>query len=239
MQNIIKFLYLILFIGLNFNSLAFESFSIEALKNTADSLFTQKNYVDAKLIYDEIYFNRNIKSDDIILKSALINEGLKQFEWTLFFLEKYLQAHPNDEKTEAKINQITQQNNLTGYEKDDLSLIFNFIIYYQIEILAIISLLLITFLILNQLKKNKYFTVIAVSVFLLIITVMFQSYSSKSEAIVIENSFLMEAPSGASNQLQKIKPGNKIIILDEVDIWLKISANDKEAYILKSKVIEI
>ena len=239
MQNIIKILYLILFINLNFNSLAFDNFSTETLKQTADSLFQKKNYIDAKLIYDEIYFERNISSDDILLKSALINEGLKQFEWTLYYLKQYLQKHPKDDKTKGKITRIAEDNNLTGYETDDLSVILNFVVFYKIHILSSISLLLLLILIINQVKKNKHVSIIAVGIFLLALTILFQNYTSKQEAIIIESGFLMDQPSGAGNQLKKINPGHKILILDEVDVWTKILIDNEEAYLLKSKIIEL
>ena len=73
MQNKNNFLFtllLIFFINTCFSN------GNQKIKNEADSLFVLKEYTKAQVLYETLYNDKKVESNDLLLKLALINEGL-------------------------------------------------------------------------------------------------------------------------------------------------------------------
>ena len=240
MQNKVYILSFFFFISLIFNSFGNEDFSPQKLKNHADSLFQAKNYIDAKILYDDLYFSRNQVSDDLLLKLAYVNEGLKNYEWTLFFLEKYLKNYPDDEKTKGKIFRIAETQHLRGYNSSDLKIILQFLISNQLTILIVLFVIFIVFFMLNISKRNK-FIVVVVFLALLVFgtTQILSNESAKKSAIIIAPTLLMDAPSAAGNLINKINPGHKVKIVQTVDLWSKIIFDDGSECYIKTEYLAV
>lgn len=240
MQNKFKILSILFSMILSISSFSNEIKSSDEAKITADSLFQSKKYVDAKLIYDELFFTQNVKSDDLLLKLSFINEGLKKYEWTLYFLEKYLSSHPRDEKTISKIQKIADDQKLTGYSTTDSDLFLSYAYIYQFQICTFLALILIIVFVLNYIKKNKLMlTLFILGSFILISSFLLQKQQSTIYGIINSKSLIMDQPSAAGKLEEQVKPGHKVIILDSVDIWSKILINNKEVYIKTVNISKI
>ena len=207
--------------------------------NKADSLFNIKIYTKAKLIYDSLYYKENLYSESMLLKMALIEEGLENYEKSIYYLSQY-QSINNNESSEIKIHKIANNYDLEGYEKNDFDYLQN--ILKENRIIIIYSLLLLTLLIfiinIYRILKSKKaptlvhtFYIISI-LFLCIININLP----KSGIVYFENTFIMEKPSSGSNLYQIVKKGDKLKIVGEESVWYKIKVNKTEKYIRKKNI---
>jgi len=205
----------------------------------ADSLFNLKIYTEAKLIYDSLYFKESLYSESMLLKMALIEEGLENYEKSIYYLSQY-QSINNNESSEIKIQKIANNYDLEGYEKNDFDYLQNILKKNRIIIIYSLLLLILLIFIINiyRILKNKKaptlvptFYVISI-LFLLIININLP----KSGIVYFENTFIMEKPSSGSNLYQIVKKGDKLKIIGEESVWYKIKINETEKYIRKKNI---
>ena len=207
--------------------------------NKADSLFNLKIYTEAKLIYDSLYYKENLYSESMLLKMALIEEGLENYEKTIYYLSQY-QSINNNESSEIKIKKIANNYNLEGYEKNDFDYLQNILKENRIIIIYSLLLLILLIFIINiyRILKSKKaptlvltFYIISI-LFLLIININLP----KSGIVYFENTFIMEKPSSGSDLYQIVKKGDKLKIIGEESVWYKIKINKTEKYIRKKNI---
>ena len=152
MNSIIKTRILIFFlIFVSTNILANEKY----LLNEGDSLFKLRKYVDAKKIYENLYYEKNYFSDAMLLKLSFIEEGIGNYEKALIYLSKhYYQTH--NKETSTKIKSIAKKNELIGFEQNDLSLILNAYNKNIYLIHSILVIILVLYLIIGGKKDINY-----------------------------------------------------------------------------------
>jgi|AP17_2_1055511.scaffolds.fasta_scaffold05009_2 uncharacterized protein YgiM (DUF1202 family) len=205
----------------------------------ADSLFNLKIYTEAKLIYDSLYFKESLYSESMLLKMALIEEGLENYEKSIYYLSQY-QSINNNESSEIKIQKIANNYDLKGYEKNDFDYLQNILKENRIIIIYSLLLLILLIFVINiyRILKSKKaptllptFYVISI-LFLLIININLP----KSGIVYFENTFIMEKPSSGSNLYQIVKKGDKLKIIGEESVWYKIKINETEKYIRKKNI---
>ena len=207
--------------------------------NKADSLFNLQIYTEAKLIYDSLYYKENLYSESMLLKMALIEEGLENYEKSIYYLSQY-QSINNNESSEIKIKKIANNYDLEGYEKNDFDYLQNILKENRIIIIYSLLLLILLLFIINiyRILKSKKaptlvltFYIISI-LFLLIININLP----KSGIVYFENTFIMEKPSSGSDLYQIVKKGDKLKIIGEESVWYKIKINKTEKYIRKKNI---
>ena len=231
MNSIIKTRILIFFlIFVTTNILANEKY----LLNEGDSLFKLRKYVDAKKIYENLYYEKNYFSDAMLLKLSFIEEGIGNYEKALIYLSKhYYQTH--NKETSTKIKSIAKKNELIGFEQNDLSLILN---AYNKNIYLIHSLLvviLVLYLIIGEKKDISYhirFMIISV----LVLAIMNFNLTKKQGIVDQDNTYIMNGPSSGSDVYSIIKKGNKLKISKEYSIWYEVIFENKKKYIKKKNI---
>ena len=231
MNSIIKTRILIFFlIFVTTNILANEKY----LLNEGDSLFKLRKYVDAKKIYENLYYEKNYFSDAMLLKLSFIEEGIGNYEKALIYLSKhYYQTH--NKETSTKIKSIAKKNELIGFEQNDLSLILN---AYNKNIYLIHSILVITlvlYLIIGGKKDINYhirFMIISV----LVLAIMNFNLTKKQGIVDQDNTYIMNGPSSGSDVYSIIKKGNKLKISKEYSIWYEVIFENKKKYIRKKNI---
>ena len=78
------------------------------LLNKGDSLFKLKKYVDAKKVYENLFYEKNYFSDAMLLKLSFIEEGIGNYDKALIYLSKhYNQTH--NKETSTKIKSIAKK----------------------------------------------------------------------------------------------------------------------------------
>ena len=231
MNSIIKTRILIFFlIFVSTNILANEKY----LLNEGDSLFKLRKYVDAKKIYENLYYEKNYFSDAMLLKLSFIEEGIGNYEKALIYLSKhYYQTH--NKETSTKIKSIAKKNELIGFEQNDLSLILNAYNKNIYLIHSILVIILVLYLIIGGKKDINYhirFMIISV----LVLAIMNFNLTKKQGIVDQDNTYIMNGPSSGSDVYSIIKKGNKLKISKEYSIWYEVIFENKKKYIRKKNI---
>ena len=231
MNSIIKTRILIFFlIFVTTNILANEKY----LLNEGDSLFKLRKYVDAKKIYENLYYEKNYFSDAMLLKLSFIEEGIGNYEKALIYLSKhYYQTH--NKETSTKIKSIAKKNELIGFEQNDLSLILNAYNKNIYLIHSILVIILVLYLIIGGKKDISYhirFMIISV----LVLAIMNFNLTKKQGIVDQDNTYIMNGPSSGSDVYSIIKKGNKLKISKEYSIWYEVIFENKKKYIRKKNI---
>ena len=231
MNSIIKTRILIFFLlFVTTNILANEKY----LLNEGDSLFKLRKYVDAKKIYENLYYEKNYFSDAMLLKLSFIEEGMGNYEKALIYLSKhYYQTH--NKETSTKIKSIAKKNELIGFEQNDLSLILNAYNKNIYLIHSILVIILVLYLIIGEKKDTSYhirFMIISV----LVLAIMNFNLTKKQGIVDQDNTYIMNGPSSGSDVYSIIKKGNKLKISKEYSIWYEVIFENKKKYIRKKNI---
>ena len=231
MNSIIKTRILIFFlIFVTTNILANEKY----LLNEGDSLFKLRKYVNAKKIYENLYYEKNYFSDAMLLKLSFIEEGIGNYEKALIYLSKhYYQTH--NKETSTKIKSIAKKNELIGFEQNDLSLILNAYNKNIYLIHSILVIILVLYLIIGGKKDiNYHIRFMIISVFVL--AIMNFNLTKKQGIVDQDNTYIMNGPSSGSDVYSIIKKGNKLKISKEYSIWYEVIFENKKKYIRKKNI---
>ena len=231
MNSIIKTRILIFFLlFVTTNILANDKY----LLNEGDSLFKLRKYVDAKKIYENLYYEKNYFSDAMLLKLSFIEEGIGNYEKALIYLSKhYYQTH--NKETSTKIKSIAKKNELIGFEQNDLSLILNAYNKNIYLIHSILVIILVLYLIIGEKKDTSYhirFMIISV----LVLAIMNFNLTKKQGIVDQDNTYIMNGPSSGSDVYSIIKKGNKLKISKEYSIWYEVIFENKKKYIRKKNI---
>ena len=213
----------------------------ENLIHKGDSLFEIKNYVDAKNVYEKLFFEKKVFTNSMLLKMSFIEEGLGNHDKALLFLS-YHYNETFDEETLMKINAIAEKNQLSGFEQNDMIYFKNLFKKNKNKIYSFLLLIIVALISFNiqvfktktkLAKQNPYFILVTSIFFLLIINF---SIIDKEGIISFENVFIMNGPSPGSDVYKILKKGSKIRIRNEENIWYQIDINDEKKYIRKKNV---
>ncbi len=207
--------------------------------NLADSLFAEKKYQEALIIYESI-LDEDAYSPAMLLKMAFIAEGVGDFPRSTLYLSKYYSHNPNPQVI-AKIKTLTNQATLVGYNVSDQQKFFKFLIDLKQEITTTFALLLLLFLISIFLLPKKRNGLYAPAIVLLVLTFVSNNFlMDKETAIVIgAPTLIMDQPTSAGNLIRKVDAGHRVVIKSAKDIWYEIEWNEKTAYIKKENLSKI
>jgi len=202
----------------------------------ADSLFNQKKYTQSFELYRQIQLDDKKVSSAMLLKMAFIKEGLGDYTNALYFLNLYYLKTYN-KRVLKKMENLAQQNKLSGYNYDDAEFFLNLYHQYQLQIdLLFLSLILLYFaFLLFQKRKKKSIPLAQQLTFIAILLGVFllNNFARERTKAIVTNSniYLMKGPSPGSDVVDVISKGHRVEILDQDDIWVKVSWNDDDAYI--------
>jgi|TARA_B110000881_G_scaffold92868_1_gene81435 hypothetical protein len=214
-------------------------FSNDINLKKADSLFNLKIYTEAKVIYDSLFYKKKMYSESMLLKMALIEEGLENYEKSIYYLSEY-QSIKKNESTEDRILKIADNYNLEGYKKNDFEYLQNNFQKnrYLIIMSFLISIILIfTFNIIRILKNKKNPILKTLFYTLIILLIIIININLPKYGIVyFENTFIMEEPSSGSDVYKLVKKGDKLKITNEISVWYEIKINNKKRYVRKKNI---
>jgi uncharacterized protein YgiM (DUF1202 family) len=224
-----------------FNSAQAQSYEYKLHK--ADSLFTSQKYTDAFLVYQDVFENSGQFSLQMLLKMALIKEALGDYTSSLYYLNVYYGYNPN-KKVLKKMEELAAQYKLNGYKYTDLEYfisLYNQYYYYIIFFFLSCALTYYIYLVIKKIRRKR----LGFRSLLFIIILGTAFYLTNFEIVppkgIVKNSgtYLMSAPSAASDPIAVADKGHRVIILDKKDVWYKIWWEEKQAYILENNLIEI
>lgn len=206
----------------------------------ADSLFTNQRFTQSFELYDSIYHLKKA-SPAMLLKMAYIKEGLGDHALAQYYLNEYYLA-TNNELALTKMEKLAKEKNLDGYETNDLNFFVN--LYYKhfqwltLSVFGIALALIIFFIIQAQkFRKTPPITSFLLAVSLLVLFFLINFGKSYNKALIIKNNtFVMAGPSAGADVLDVISKGDKIQIISEQDVWIKIDYRGELGYIKTNNI---
>ena len=214
--------------------------SASATVSQADSLFQAGKYTESFELYDQILRDGDY-SPSMLLKMSFIREGLGDVSGALYYLNLYYNQTSN-KKVLIKLQEMAEENQLTGYDFGDRDFFINLYHQYHIHIqvlLLTIALLLVSSVIYDR-RKGKPMTVYKGLVLVIVLSVVLYlnnyGLDLRKGIIIDPQTYLMTGPSGASDVFDVISKGHRVDILGVEGIWVKIRWADQEVYVRQSKI---
>ncbi|WP_266365979.1 SH3 domain-containing protein [Tellurirhabdus rosea] len=213
----------------------------EDLLKKADSLFRLGEYRQAGRLYAQYEQKGFPPTDPLLLKQAFIFEKQQDVPRQLFYLQRYFDRLPN-EAVLRKMNEVALENNLSGYEADDLNYFYLF--YKQYSSYFIILLLVLGFYVFGvfwtkyrrqeTIRREHKWIVFFYLIGLLMLVNLPERYQS---GIINRNAvYLRQQPSAAAPVVGVIGKGNKVNILGGQDVWLRVYWNNGLYYVRQDAV---
>lgn len=210
--------------------------------NLADSLFSSESYQEAYVLYQELLYDEEAFSPAMLLKMAFISEGMGDFAKASFYLAKFYDQNPNP-RVINKIKTLTEQNNLIGYEINDLDRLLQLLADYQSIITSVLSLALIfslIFLVFYQKQKNKVKYYLPPILFLILAFIANNFISSPKTGIVTGSpTLVMDKPTAGGNLVAIVDPGHRVVVKSSKDIWYEVNWGNKKAFIKKEHITRL
>ena len=207
----------------------------------ADSLFENKDYQNAKILYDSLFFNYEFYNKNVLIKLSFIEDELGNYEKSIFFL-KILNQSINDEKIENILNEIITENKLETHKNSDSKEFILLFSKYKLDLVSILFSILIIIFIINIYSVIKkidlkfiYPFIITALIILLILNVDF----NKEGIIRNDNVFIMNEPSSGSDVHSVIDKGERVDIIGEGELWYEIEFRDQIKFIRKKNLLVI
>lgn len=206
----------------------------------ADSLFLLNKYEEAEQLYQEVFYQNRTYSEKMLVQLSLIASQKKDYIAYLYWLNLYFQVNPNT-KIAEKIENTANAYELSGYEISDNRWFLVYYHYYYkfiaLGFCVFISILLIFFFLKKQpimaFRRNG----VLLLLFLLATILLLNLVPPIKEAVIArENTYLMFAPSSASQVVGIASKGQKVDVTGQNDAWLEIIWNKQKVFVKKSQV---
>ncbi|MDI9356419.1 MAG: SH3 domain-containing protein [Chitinophagaceae bacterium] len=216
--------------------------SPDDLLKKADSLFQKNKYTESIILYEDLFFNHKIASSQMLLKMAYIKENLKEYDWSLFYLNTYYTITKKD-VVFNQIQSIAKKMGYLGYERSDKDYFLHLFSFYKEKILIfVVSIMFILLLIQFFIRyKQKHLPIgfLMGHIFFAAVIVFLLTYPIHEERAIIKekSAYIMNGPSAASSLVDKVSNGHIIQILDKQPIWSKIVWNGREVYIKTNSLL--
>lgn len=204
---------------------------------TADSLFAAEKYTESFQHYQQVY-DAGLYSPAMLLHMAYIKEGLGEEAESLYYLNQYYLS-TLDRSARRKMTELAKTNELMGYRFTDIDFIVSVIARYrQTAIsLALAACLLVLALVIRyrRVKQQKPVAGLILMMLLLIGTAVFINFSEPApRGIIMSNqAYLLDQPSAGGDLVEIAGKGHRVKILEDGDVWVKVTWKDQTAYIRK------
>lgn len=204
----------------------------------ADSLFLNEKYTEAYYLYEDV-FKSGEASSAMLLKMAFIQDGSDNFSEALYFLDLYYQK-TGDRSVVTKIEELAEENDVKGYQYDDLQFFSILLKKYNSEgqiILGSLALLLLVYA--YRKSKNGYrpTTAFTFQVVVLLCLMFISNYQPQNKAIIeSEATLLRSAPSAGGEPIEFVSKGHRVDVLDQANVWTKISWDGEVVYVRNGRL---
>ncbi|MEP5613098.1 MAG: SH3 domain-containing protein [Cyclobacteriaceae bacterium] len=211
----------------------------QKLQTQADSLFAQQKYTEAFQVYESV-FQAGQFSESMLLKMAFIKDGLGNYVDALYYLDLYYK-NSADKSVVGKIEEISQEMNLTGYSYNDSHFFMAMINKYRGQIILALLAVALFLTVYTYKKRQLNEKPITASVFqLLTLTALLVLSNGAYEGtygIISQNSTLLRnGPSAGAEPVMMIDKGHKVTVIDRSEVWTKIDWDGEEVFLRNGKI---
>lgn len=236
-----KIIPILLALSLLFTIPAFSQVSNYRLQ-TADSLFTAKQYTQSLQHYEKI-FAQNQYTPAMLMKMAFIEEGLNHIGQAMYYLNLYY-ARTSDDSALEKMTQLSEKFRLQGYQDPEAESALSFYRQYEDHISVTLAVIMFFFFSLIVFQKRRQKNIVALFValvfFAFILLAHLNLVTSAEQAIVASgNTYVMEGPSGAAPVVEVIEPGHRVPVISRHDVWVEIQWKDRTGYIKRDRLLPV
>ena len=120
---------------------------------TADSLFTAKQYTQSLQHYEKI-FAQNQYTPAMLMKMAFIEEGLNHIGQAMYYLNLYY-ARTSDDSALEKMTQLSEKFRLQGYQDPEAESALSFYRQYEDHISVTLAVIMLLFFSLIVFQKRR------------------------------------------------------------------------------------
>ena len=215
---------------------------------SADSLFGARQYTESFKLYDQLFREDQVVSAAMLMKMAFIQESMGEYSETLYYLNEYFLL-TSDESAIQKMQQLSEEHNLRGYEYTDLDLFFTYfreyryLLIYGLVLLAMVGLLYRVF---TRPRETPYYQGRPYGwggayVLLLALLFLLTNYSlSPQKAIIMaDHTYIMDAPSSGADVVYISEKGHRVDVQGEEDVWTQIVWNGQPAFVRQQNLREL
>lgn len=209
---------------------------------TADSLFTAKQYTQSLAHYEKI-FAQNQFTPAMLMKMAFIEEGLNHIGQAMYYLNLYY-VRTSDESALEKMTQLSEKFKLQGYQNQDAEYALSFYRQYENHISVTLAAIMFFFFSLIVFQKRRKKNVVALFIALVFFAVILLAHlnlvTNAEQAIVASgNTYVMEGPSGAAPVVEIINPGHRVPVISRHDVWVEVQWKDRTGYIKRDRLLPV
>ncbi|MEM9829879.1 MAG: SH3 domain-containing protein [Bacteroidota bacterium] len=208
----------------------------------ADSLYQLRQYTESFRLYEQVFFEQQQASSAMLLKMAFIQESLGEYSEALYYLNEYYLAS-SDEMAIEKMQELSAEHQLSGYEYTDYDLFHNLIRKYRYYLIFGICTLLLILLAYAALRKpaERKLRPYGLGLGMLLSTGLLfyvTNYSVTPSQAIIMNDYvpIMNGPSSGADVLHISEKGHRVKMRGQDDVWAKIEWDGETAYIRQSNL---
>lgn len=209
----------------------------------ADSLFAAKKFTQSLEHYEAILKN-NEYTHTMLLRMALIHEGLDQVGKALYYLNLYHLAS-NDPAVLQKMEDLAAKYNLQGYQRSDIDRLLTW--YYDHHFHIAATLAAGSFFLLTLAFNRKRVThrrplgiFATLCVFLIALLIHFNLGEKIAVGVIAgSNVYVMTGPSAGADVIDIVSEGHRIEVIGKKDVWLKVRWNGTSAYLRENAILPV
>lgn len=209
----------------------------------ADSLFTQKRYIQSLELYQKLFEDHRY-TPAMLLRMAYVEEGLNNVSRSAYYLNLYYLA-TQDEDALVKLEELAIKNRLEGYVTDEIDGLRSFYLTHQeliTYVLLGIAILALAIALTQRLAmKNKpvgEFVTLCIITALFILHISQQTMGAKA-IIAKDNTYMMNGPSAGASVLAIVRDGHRVEVMGTKDVWTKVRLGESEGYIRTSSLLPV
>lgn len=216
---------------------------------SADSLFEARQYTESFKLYDQLFREDQVVSPAVLMKMAFIQESLGDYSETLYYLNEYFLL-TSDESAVQKMQQLSEEHNLRGYEYTDFDLFFNYFREYRYMVIYGLAALVMIGLLYRAFANKKRTSSSPRSrpygwgvAYLLLLGLLFfvTNYSLEPQRAIImaDHTYIMDAPSSGAEVVYISEKGHRVTVNGEEDVWTRIVWDGQPAFVRQQNIREV
>lgn len=215
---------------------SYAQLTADELLTTADSLFDARQYTESFGLYEQLFQEDQVTSPAMLMKMAFIRESMGDYSEALYYLNEYFLL-TSDERAVQKMQQLSEQHNLRGYEYTDYDLFYNYFREYRyliIYVLAGLALLGLILLALGTKQRTQPPYGWGVT-YLLVLGLLFfltnYSLEPRQAIITADYTYIMTAPSSGAEVRYISRKGHRVEVGKQQDVWTQIEWEGEPGFV--------
>lgn len=213
----------------------------EYLLHRADSLFAQNRVEAARLLYEQLVRQRDQSHPTVFLKLAQLHELEHRDAEALHYLNRYYEVRPSADVL-RKMSELADEHDWIGYELNDfnlLVLLYKQYGHYLVGVMLALAAYVFGVLLIKKFKHQYILPrhLVLFLLYLLGVGILVNLPENYAVAIVRSPKAMLRVdPSAAAPVADAVGKGNRLNVLGNDDVWLRVVWNNQFTYVRQSDV---